>query len=112
MNAELNDKRSLLPTSPGCYLFKNAQGHIIYVGKSKSLRHRVNSYFTGAHDLKTQLLVTEIADMEHIVTSSELEALVLELNLIKQHSPKYNIKLSDDAIFDQTTFPQIQHQTK
>ena len=103
MSAELKDKRSLLPTSPGCYLFKNNQGHIIYVGKSKSLRHRVNSYFTGAHDLKTQLLVTEIVDMEHIVTSSELEALVLELNLIKQHTPKYNIKLSDDA-----TYPYIQ----
>ena len=103
MSAELKDKRSLLPTSPGCYLFKNNQGHIIYVGKSKSLRHRVNSYFTGAHDLKTQLLVTEIVDLEHIVTSSELEALVLELNLIKQHTPKYNIKLSDDA-----TYPYIQ----
>jgi len=103
MSVELKDKRSLLPTSPGCYLFKNNQGHIIYVGKSKSLRQRVNSYFTGAHDLKTQLLVTEIADLEHIVTSSELEALVLELNLIKQHTPKYNIKLSDDA-----TYPYIQ----
>lgn len=103
MKEALNDKRRLLPTSPGCYLFKNAQGHIIYVGKSKSLRHRVNSYFTGAHDLKTQLLVSEIQDLEHIVTASELEALVLELNLIKQHTPKYNIKLADDA-----SYPYIQ----
>jgi excinuclease ABC subunit C len=103
MSETLHDKRRLLPTTPGCYLFKNANGHIIYVGKSKSLRHRVNSYFTGAHDLKTQLLVSEIHDLEHIVTGSELEALVLELNLIKQHTPKYNIKLSDDA-----TYPYIQ----
>jgi excinuclease ABC subunit C len=103
MSETLNDKRRLLPTTPGCYLFKNQQGHIIYVGKSKSLRHRVNSYFTGAHDLKTQLLVSEIVDLEHIVTASELEALVLELNLIKQHTPKYNIKLADDA-----SYPYIQ----
>ncbi len=103
MPQELHDKRRLLPTTPGCYLFKNPHGHIIYVGKSKSLRHRVNSYFTGAHDLKTQLLVNEIADIDHIVTASELEALVLELNLIKQHTPKYNIKLNDDA-----TYPYIQ----
>jgi excinuclease ABC subunit C len=99
----LSDKRALLPASPGCYLFKNDTGHIIYVGKSKSLKNRVNSYFTGAHDLKTQLLVTEIRDLDYIVTATELEALVLELNLIKQHTPKYNIKLNDDA-----TYPYIQ----
>ena len=99
----ITDKRALLPASPGCYLFKNDAGHIIYVGKSKSLKNRVNSYFTGAHDLKTQLLVTEIRDLDYIVTSTELEALVLELNLIKQHTPKYNIKLNDDA-----TYPYIQ----
>lgn len=98
-----NDKLQVLPELPGCYLYKNQKGTIIYVGKSKSLKKRVNSYFKGAHDLKTTLLVSEIYDLEFVVTASELEALVLELNLIKQYSPKYNIKLNDDS-----SYPYIQ----
>ncbi len=97
------DKLAVLPQEPGCYLYKNKAGTVIYVGKSKSLKNRVNSYFKGAHDIKTTLLVSEIYDLEFVVTSSELEALVLELNLIKQYNPKYNIKLNDDS-----SYPYIQ----
>src|SRR5690349_18988893 len=87
-----------LPAKPGCYLMKNAEGKIIYVGKAISLRNRVRSYFhadTG-HDAKTRRLVREIADIEWIVVGSELEALILEMNLIKKHRPKYNVRLKDD----------------
>ncbi|XMB87032.1 excinuclease ABC subunit UvrC [Mycoplasmatota bacterium WC44] len=98
-----NDKLQVIPESPGCYLYKDKTGEVIYVGKSKSLRKRVNSYFKGAHNLKTTLLVSEIYDLEFVVTRSELEALVLELNLIKKYHPKFNIKLNDDA-----TYPYIQ----
>jgi len=99
----LKDKLAILPDTFGCYIYKDKNGEIIYVGKSKSLKKRVNSYFRGAHDLKTTLLVSEIADIEFVVTKNELEALVLELNLIKQYEPKYNIKLNDDS-----TYPYIQ----
>ena len=81
---------------PGCYLMKDKHGIVIYVGKSKKLRNRVRSYFKGAHDEKTQRLVMDIADFEYIVTSSEIDALILEMNLIKKHDPKYNIMLKDD----------------
>ncbi|HET9914346.1 MAG TPA: excinuclease ABC subunit UvrC [Anaerolineales bacterium] len=87
-----------LPAKPGCYLMKNAEGKIIYVGKAISLKNRVRSYFhadTG-HDAKTRRLVREIADIEWIVVGSELEALILEMNLIKKHRPKYNVRLKDD----------------
>jgi len=87
-----------LPAKPGCYQMKNAEGRIIYVGKAISLKNRVRSYFhaeTG-HDAKTRRLVREIADIEWIVVGSELEALILEMNLIKRHRPKYNIRLKDD----------------
>ncbi len=97
------DKLDVLPEVPGCYLYRNEVEDVIYVGKSKNLKKRVNSYFKGAHDVKTTLLVSEIFDFEFVVTSSELEALVLELNLIKQYSPKYNIKLNDDS-----SYPYIQ----
>ncbi len=99
MNDIIRKKLALLPLSPGCYLMKNAQGEIIYVGKSKSLKNRVKSYFTGAHDGKTALLVSEIEDFEYIVTSSELEALLLEINMIKKYDPQYNIKLRDDKTY-------------
>lgn len=82
--------------NPGCYLMKDAKGQVIYVGKAKRLKNRVKSYFTGSHNGKTARLVREIADFETIITSSELEALVLELNLIKKYDPKYNIMLTDD----------------
>jgi excinuclease ABC subunit C len=87
-----------LPTRPGCYLMKNADGEIIYVGKAISLRSRVRSYFhAGAdHDSKTRQLVRRIADIEWIVVESELEALILEMNLIKKHRPRYNVRLKDD----------------
>ena len=87
-----------LPTRPGCYIMKNAEGQIIYVGKAINLRNRVRSYFHGGHDqdLKTRQLVRNIAHIEWIVVDSELEALILEMNLIKKHRPRYNIRLKDD----------------
>jgi len=95
----LKDKLAVLPDKPGCYLMKNRQGEIIYVGKAKVLKNRVRSYFTGSHDGKTQLLVSEIADFEYIVVSSAIEALILECNLIKQHNPRYNVMLKDDKTY-------------
>ena len=87
-----------LPTKPGCYLMKNAEGKIIYVGKAINLRARVRSYFhsDSTHDNKTRRLVREIEDIEWIVVGSELEALILEMNLIKRHRPRFNIRLKDD----------------
>ena len=99
MNELISEKLAILPELPGCYLMKDRQGTIIYVGKAKVLKNRVRSYFTGSHDGKTQRLVGEITDFEYIVTSSNLEALVLELNLIKQYDPKYNIMLKDDKTY-------------
>nr|WP_154136072.1 excinuclease ABC subunit C [Bacillus anthracis] len=90
---------AILPDQPGCYLMKDRQGTVIYVGKAKVLKNRVRSYFTGSHDGKTLRLVGEIVDFEYIVTSSNLEALILELNLIKKHDPKYNIQLKDDKTY-------------
>ncbi len=87
-----------LPAKPGCYIYRNAEGTIIYVGKAISLKNRVRSYFHSdlSHDAKTRRLVREIVDIEWIVVGSELEALILEMNLIKKHRPKYNIRLKDD----------------
>lgn len=99
MNDNIQNKLAILPDEPGCYLMKDRQGTIIYVGKAKILKNRVRSYFTGTHDGKTQRLVSEIEDFEYIVTSSDLEALILELNLIKLHDPKYNIMLKDDKTY-------------
>lgn len=94
----LDEKLKSLPTSPGCYLYKDAAGEIIYVGKAVNLRNRVRSYFQkGAqHTAKTRKLVSRIADMDIVVVDSELEALVLECNLIKQHRPHYNVRMRDD----------------
>lgn len=89
----------LLPDQPGCYLMKDRQGTIIYVGKAKVLKNRVRSYFTGSHDGKTLRLVNEIEDLEYIVTSSNMEALILEMNLIKKYDPKYNVMLKDDKSY-------------
>ncbi|WP_129727751.1 MULTISPECIES: excinuclease ABC subunit UvrC [Bacillaceae] len=99
MQEKLREKLAVLPDQPGCYLMKDKHGTIIYVGKAKVLKNRVRSYFTGTHDGKTYRLVNEIADFEYIVTSSNLEALILELNLIKKHDPKYNIMLKDDKSY-------------
>jgi excinuclease ABC subunit C len=87
-----------LPLKPGCYIYKNAAGDVIYVGKAVVLRHRVRSYFQEKEklDFKTRQLVQNIADIEWILVGSELEALILEMNLIKQHQPRYNIRLKDD----------------
>jgi excinuclease ABC subunit C len=87
-----------LPTKPGVYIMKNVGGAIIYVGKAINLRNRVRSYFhaDASHDAKTRRLVRDIVDLEWIVVGSELEALILEMNLIKKHRPKYNIRLKDD----------------
>ncbi len=93
---ELQEKISKLPLSPGCYLFKDESGKIIYVGKAKELRKRVSSYFTkNDHDEKTKLLISKIADFDFVLTQSEVEALILENNLIKKHYPRYNIDLKD-----------------
>src|SRR5690625_4269542 len=94
--SNIEEKLQVLPQKPGCYLMKDKYGTVIYVGKSKQLRNRVRSYFKGAHDQKTQRLVMEITDFEYIVTSSEIDALILEMNLIKQYDPKYNVMLKDD----------------
>jgi excinuclease ABC subunit C len=95
----IRSKLALLPDKPGCYLMKNAEGQIIYVGKAKVLKNRVRSYFTGSHNIKTQRLVSEIRDFEYIVTSNNMEALILECNLIKQNHPRYNVLLKDDKSF-------------
>ncbi|EHJ53320.1 excinuclease ABC subunit UvrC [Streptococcus macacae] len=99
MNQLIEYKLSLLPDSPGCYLHKDKTGHIIYVGKAKNLKNRVRSYFRGSHDTKTEMLVSEIADFEYIVTESNIEALLLEINLIQENMPKYNIRLKDDKSY-------------
>ncbi|WP_144507484.1 excinuclease ABC subunit C [Bacillus mycoides] len=99
MHEHLKEKLVILPDQPGCYLMKDKQGTVIYVGKAKVLKNRVRSYFTGSHDGKTLRLVGEIVDFEYIVTSSNLEALILELNLIKKYDPKYNIQLKDDKTY-------------
>ncbi|AMM89916.1 MULTISPECIES: excinuclease ABC subunit UvrC [Bacillus] len=99
MNKLIKEKLSVLPDQPGCYLMKDRQNTIIYVGKAKVLKNRVRSYFTGSHDAKTQRLVGEIEDFEYIVTSSNIEALILELNLIKKYDPKYNVMLKDDKTY-------------
>lgn len=96
--ASLNEKLKNLPLDPGVYIHKDADGRIIYVGKAKNLRHRVRSYFQSGrgHDRKTRELVKRIRDLEFIVTDTEVEALVLESNLIKKHRPRYNVLLKDD----------------
>ncbi len=115
----LDDKLEMLPVAPGCYLHKNARGEIIYIGKAKSLRNRVRQYFQSARamDLKTQELVARIADFDFIVTDTEVEALLLESHLIKQHKPRYNFFLQDDKTYPNLkltineTFPRV-HKTR
>lgn len=99
----IKEKLALVPHSPGCYLMKDINGYIIYVGKSKNLKSRLTSYFHSSHTGKTMMLVNDIHDFEYILTSSELEALLLEINLIKKYNPKYNILLRDDK-----TYPYIE----
>lgn len=96
---KLKEKLAVLPDNPGCYLMLDDSGKVIYVGKAKSLRSRVRSYFTGSHDRKTQLLVSKIANYEYIITDSTVEALILENNLIKKYRPRYNVMLKDDKTY-------------
>lgn len=95
----IKEKLELLPHLPGCYLMKNSKGTIIYVGKAKDLKKRVVTYFNREHTGKTKVLVENIVTFEYIVTKTEEEALILELNLIKKHNPKYNILLRDDKSY-------------
>ena len=99
MNLTLQKKLELLPNNPGCYLYKDNIGEIIYVGKAKNLKNRVKSYFTGTHNKKTQTLVSKIEDLEYIIVNSEKEALLLENNLIKKYRPYFNIRLKDDKSY-------------
>jgi len=100
MNSQLENRLSNLPAQPGVYQFKNDKGKIIYIGKAKNLRNRVRSYFHSSVDSpKTQIMVNKVTDLELIITSSEMEALILENNLIKQYKPRYNVNLKDDKTF-------------
>lgn len=99
MNNIIEEKLRTLPDSPGCYQMRDINGKIIYVGKAKNLKNRVRSYFHGAHNAKTTALVSEIEDFSYVITKSELEALVLEINMIKEYDPKYNIMLTDDKTY-------------
>src|ERR1017187_9993660 len=101
---ELRDKVSLLPFSPGVYLYKDGAGRVIYVGKAKILRNRVRSYFSEDKlaDIKTGTLISEARDIDYIEVDNEKEALALENNLIKQYKPRFNILLRDDK-----TYPSI-----
>ena len=95
----IQDKLASLPMEPGCYIMKDQQGQIIYVGKAKKLKSRVNQYFTGAHDYKTTKLVSKVYDFDIIVTDTEKESLILEINLIKKHRPRFNIMFMDDKSY-------------
>lgn len=99
VSTHINNKLLLLPDLPGCYLMKNKEKEIIYIGKAKNLKKRVRSYFRGTHEGKTQLLVEEIVDFETIITSTDKECLLLEITLIKKHLPKYNIKLKQGTSY-------------
>ena len=107
----LQSKLAHLPDQPGCYLFKNEKKEILYVGKAAVLADRVRSYFQKGSDQtpKTNLLVNEIADLETIVTRSDLEALILESNLIKQHRPRFNVVLRDDKQYPYLRLPIKEH---
>lgn len=96
---KIKEKLKLLTTEPGCYLMKDETGKVIYVGKAKNLKRRVSSYFNREHTGKTKALVQNIKDFEYIVTASEVESLLLEINLIKKYSPKYNILLKDNKSY-------------
>jgi excinuclease ABC subunit C len=109
MHDHLKEKLQTLPDAPGVYLMKNESDTVIYVGKAKVLKNRVRSYFTGSHDLKTQALVAQITDFEYIVAASEVDALLLEANFIKKHSPAYNIKLKDDKSYPYILITKEEH---
>ena len=109
MNLTLQKKLELLPDNPGCYLYKDNIGEIIYVGKAKNLKNWVKSYFTGTHNKKTQTLVSKIEDLEYIIVNSEKEALLLENNLIKKYRPYFNIRLKDDKSYPYLMITKEEH---
>ena len=109
MNLTLQKKLELLPDNPGCYLYKDNIGEIIYVGKAKNLKNRVKSYFTGTHNKKTKTLVSKIEDLEYIIVNSEKEALLLENNLIKKYRPYFNIRLKDDKSYPYLMITKEEH---
>ena len=109
MNLTLQKKLELLPDNPGCYLYKDNIGEIIYVGKAKNLKNRVKSYFIGTHNKKTQTLVSKIEDLEYIIVNSEKEALLLENNLIKKYRPYFNIRLKDDKSYPYLMITKEEH---
>lgn len=106
---DFKEKLSLVPKKPGCYQMKDLDNQIIYVGKAKNLQNRLKSYFTGKHNAKTTKLVENINDFEYIITNSEVEAFLLEINLIKEHRPKYNILLMDDKTYPYIYVTDEQH---
>lgn len=114
MNETLKETIKLVPDQPGCYLYYDKEGEIIYVGKAKKLKRRVYSYFHKQHDsVKTTVLVSQIEKLEYIITDSEVEALILESHLIKKHKPRYNVLLKDDKkypyfLITDEDFPRIQ----
>jgi excinuclease ABC subunit C len=97
----IEEQLNRLPNSPGVYLMRDAEGNILYVGKAASLHHRVRSYFSAGQKLspKIQRMVARVADIDFFIAASEQEALILELNLIKQYHPRYNVRLKDDKTF-------------
>ena len=99
MNDKIREKLDTLPELPGSYQMLDENGTIIYVGKAKNLRNRVRSYFVGAHNIKTSALVSKIDDLKYIVTANEREAFLLEISLIKEYNPFYNIDLTDDKTY-------------
>lgn len=113
MNKNLDEKLKILPNLPGCYLYHDKKGDIIYIGKAKNLKKRVKSYFKKIHDsVKLNVMVPQIVNLEYIITNSEAEALILESHLIKKHKPKYNILLKDDKkypyfLITEEEFPRI-----
>lgn len=106
---DLKEKLKLIPKEPGCYQYFDNNGEIIYVGKAKNLYNRVNSYFTGKQNNKTAKLVSQICDIQYIITSSEVEAFILEINLIKKYDPKYNILLTDDKTYPYIVLTKEKH---
>ena len=99
MNDTLKQTLKLLPSLPGCYIYYNKEGEVIYVGKAKNLKKRLSSYFRGKHYGKTAKMISNIAYFKYIVTNTELESFILEINLIKKYDPKYNILLKDDKSY-------------
>ena len=97
----LEEKLDSIPDRPGVYLFKDSSQTVIYIGKAKSLKHRVRSYFQSSRgvDRKTEVLKKQIQDLDYILTDNELEALFLESNLVKEQKPKFNVNLKDDKAF-------------